>query len=197
MKKYILLLFLLTYSFFVFAQDGKNGTRISLFYEQIRNFRQPSNYQTGGVQLEFYVVEEGWCSIGYQLALGKNAQNNFMLHLPLGWYLAQYPLQFSGTSHDNWWIWAAIICLALPENINFHFKLSDNFYVSPYFAPAGIDFWQDAGYNTWQPTIAAGIRLNVLKDSKWSLSPFLGVKTHYNTMNWNQVQFGTMIGIGF
>lgn len=177
--------------------QGGNDTRISLYYEQVRSFRQSQPIQTGGIQAEFALGNEGLCTVGYNLAFGHHAQYGFLMHMPIGWYLAQYPMQFMGTGQDNWWIWGVILCIILPESVNLHFKVADNFYISPYLAPTGIDFWQYGGINQWEPTLAMGIRLHVIKDDKWSLSPFLGIKTHYNTINWSEVQVGTMIGVGF
>jgi hypothetical protein len=193
-----LLFFTLIFAIFnhlAFAQNEEDGVRLSLVYEQIRNFKKAEVYQSGGLYGEIF-VGEGWCSLGYNVSFGSQTQNGFTLHLPLGWYAAQYPLRAANTSGDNWWIWGTLICLILPETVNLHFKLSDNFYFSPYIAPAGVDMWYEYGDARWESTLGAGIRLNVLKDSKWSLSPFVGVKTHYSNINWSQVQFGTMIGVG-
>lgn len=198
-KKTIFISFLfITFSYLAFAQGGNNGTKVSLFYEQVRNFRQGYNLQSGGLQTEFFLGDGGWCSLGYSMSFGTHTRNNFTFHMPLGIYLAQYPLQAVGTRSGDWWLWGTLLCLIIPESVNFHIKLSNEFYVSPYIAPAGIDFWRDASdFSVWEPTFAAGIRLNVIKDEKWSLSPFLGVKTHYSKMNWSEIQFGTMIGVGF
>jgi hypothetical protein len=195
-KIVFLAIFYTTFGHFSFAQNGEYDARLSLVYEQIRNFKQTEVYQSGGLNGEIFITEEGWCSLGYNVSFGKHTKNDFVLHLPLGWYIAQYPLRAINTSNDSWWIWGTLLCLVLPESVNFHIKLSDNFYISPYIAPAGIDMWHEYGDTRWEPTFAAGIRLNVLKD-KWNLSPFLGVKTHYSGINWNQVQFGTMIGLAW
>jgi hypothetical protein len=197
--RYLLLCVISFYTFCSFAQNGDNGVRMSLVYEQIRYFRTNTNYQSGGLQFEVFLGDEGIASLGYSFSLGKHSQNGLITHFPLGVYLSSYPLsmwRYSGGVNSEWYIWTAIICFILPESVNLHFKLSDEFILSPYFAPAGIDYWHDY-VDHLEPTLSAGIRLNVIKDNKWSLSPFAGVKTYYSRPNWSQVQFGLMVGVGW
>jgi hypothetical protein len=180
------------------AQNGEFGGRLSLVYEQVRNFKQNNVYQSGGLQGEVF-LGEGFFSLGYGMSFGKDSQNGFVFHMPLGVYLASYPISwYSYNRYNNdWYLWAALLLIILPESANFHFKLSNEFVISPYIAPAGIDYWKSYdGFDVWSPTFAAGIRLNVLKNNL-NLSPFAGVKIHYDSPNWNQIQFGVMIGAGW
>lgn len=180
------------------AQNGDNATRLSLFYEQIRDMRKTSIYQSGGVSFEVFLFDEDLVSINYNLSFGHHNQNGFLVHYPLGIYMASYPLSLINTGGNNDWIfWAALLCIIIPESVNLHFKLSNEIFVSPYFSPAGMDTWWDNGRAVAEPTLGMGIRFNVIKDNQWTLSPFAGVKSHYSNISWNQVQFGCMIGVGF
>ncbi len=96
-KKTIFISFLfITFSYLTFAQGGNHGTKVSLFYEQVRNFRQSYNLQSGGLQTEFFLGDGGWCSLGYSLSFGSHTRNNFTCHLVFIWHNILYKLLVQG-----------------------------------------------------------------------------------------------------
>ncbi len=203
MKKLIFFHFFLSFFFGLVAttnaQNGEFSGRVSLFYEQVRHFKPNRVYQSGGINAEFFVNDEGWFSIGYSTSLGHDTQNGLVFHMPLGVYLSSYPFRLAAINrvNDDFYIWLAVLLLIIPESANFHFKVSNEFVVSPYIAPAGIDYWRTNDQtNVWSPTFSAGIKMHVLKE-KMSLAPFAGIKIHYDAPQWNQVQFGVMVGLGW
>jgi hypothetical protein len=176
--------------------QGDYTIRFHALYEQTRN--KPSNFvqHVGGLNVEVFLGEAGLVSLGYPMYVGNDPFNQLAprWHLPLGMFLSYYPFASYTMTGNDFWLYAMAFCFILPETVSLNFKLNDNFYISPYIAPAGVDFLKDDyGWDVY-PTYGAGIRLHVVKD-RLNLSPFVG-GTGYYTEKGFQLKFGLMIGLG-
>ncbi|TAE00029.1 MAG: hypothetical protein EAZ97_07080 [Bacteroidetes bacterium] len=184
-------LILIFFQLSVFAQSEGNF-RLSLAAQRVQY--QGLTAQSFGLNAEYYVND--WVSLGYYLGLGFSSNGNFHAHFPMGVYAAAYPFRLYLIDRSQVWAFAALLAVILPETINIHFRASQNFHISPFISPLGIDYWRIDDYGQYPATFSTGLRLNVFKEKKYSLAPYAGFKANYKDWNWG-LMAGAMVGISF
>lgn len=176
MKKFFLLLGLLVCNFHLAIGQEAGIFRLSLAGEHIR-FSDRS-ITSLGLDLDVFVSDH--LSLSYRYAIGINSREEFYAHIPLGAWLASFPLTAYSRTNSDILIAASIFLLLIPESINAHIWLGDNFRLSPFIAPLGMFYENitDRPNPPFQAGFSGGIRAYFF-NKDLSLMPYLGVRSLY------------------
>ncbi len=176
MRKIFLLFGLLFCSLQLAIGQEAGIFRLSLAGEHVR-FSDRS-ITSLGLDLDVFVSDN--LSLSYRYAIGINSRDEFYAHIPVGAWLASFPLTaYSQTSSDIL-IAASIFCLLIPESINAHIWLGDNVRLSPFVAPLGMFYENitDRPNPPFQAGFSGGLKAYFFT-KKFSLMPYLGVRSLY------------------
>lgn len=149
-----------------------------------------------GFGAEYYVSDE-W-SIGYHFSFGANTDREFFAHIPTGTWFASYPFRIFANFGDDFWLYATVLSVLLPESINFHIRPSDSFHISPFIAPLGM-YYEETQENpnpNFKIGLSTGVRLNIFKDN-FSIAPYGGVRGLYEDMSKLGVFGGLNLSVSF
>lgn len=178
------------------AQD-EGRVRLSFVAERGQYDEAGRVTQNYGIHAEIYVTD--YVSLGYQFSIGQvNSgqadSTNAYGHLTMGSYAAAFPFRAFIETEDDFYLYLAILAIALPESIHFHWRISDNFHISPYIAPFGMEYELVNDRDSYQASFAAGLRLNVFAGDV-SLAPFAAVRNTWNGKSgWGYIA-GFMLGV--
>jgi hypothetical protein len=132
----------------------------------------------GGLVFEYYISD--WFSISYPLDFGVNSQNRFYMRFPTGVWLATYPFTTYANTGQNFWLYASIVAVVLPESLHWHIRASENFHISPFAAPLGMYYEKTINDNS--PALEAGftggLRFDVFRNNL-AFSPYLAGRSLY------------------
>jgi len=177
---------------FSFAQRQGN-VRLSFIGERMQY--ENRIVQSYGLYAEIYISD--WWSLGYHFSFGSVLNENRAYgHFTLGARAAAYPFRIFIDTEEELFLYLAILAIALPESANFHIRASENFHISPFIAPLGVDYYKtEDDRDNYQASFAAGLRFNIFYDNI-SIAPFAGVRKIYRERDWAIIG-GAMIGISF
>lgn len=153
------------------------------------------NIHSIGLDFEIFVSDH--LSMSYRFALGGNSNRELFAHIPVGAWLASYPLTVYGNTLDEITIAASIILLLIPESLNTHFFISDNIRLSPFVAPLGMFYENTETRPTppLRPGFSTGLRTYFFKDNL-SFVPYLGARSLYSRGSKWGLLAGFTFGVG-
>lgn len=147
--------------------------------------------QSYGLDLEIYLSD--YVSMSYRFAFGRTRDNGLYAHIPMGTWFAAYPFTIYVNTTDDFYLYATLISVALPESLNFHIPLNDNFHLSPYIAPLGM-YYEEVDPNlpaSFDAGFSLGLRLNVFNQMQTAaLAPYVGLRRLYK----RDAEFGLLAG---
>lgn len=173
----VTLVFIFTGLFGSLRAQEAGKVRFSLAGERIQYTDR--NIQSLGLDFEIFVSDH--LSMSYRFALGGNSDGELFAHIPVGAWLASYPLTAYGGSLDEITVAASVILLLIPESFNTHFFISDNVRVSPFVAPLGMFYENTAERRSppLRPGFSTGLRTYFFKNNL-SFVPYLGARSLYS-----------------
>lgn len=175
--------------------ESQGRFRFSLITE--RGHYNQGISQSYGLQAEIFITR--WLSLGYHFGLGSNSQPETTSygHLTLGAYGASFVfrdyLQRKNRSDSEFYLYATLLAFLLPESFNFHFRVGNNFFISPFIAPFGMEYNRVNNRDDWRPTFTGGLRFNIVK-GVFTLGPYLAVRQNYGASQWGLLG-GVSLGI--
>lgn len=179
--------------------DG-SSFRLNLIAEQW----QTDQFQARsfGLELELYVSNN--VSIASQFDIGSLTNNKGRYgHIPLGVWLAGYPLSWVNVANpnNNGLYYLAFLLAILPETVNFHIPLAnDKITISPYLTPIGMHYLGTVNANTTYEQFllgfTGGVKVNIFfgKELEWAITPHIAWRGLYKQNTPNGFLGGFKIG---
>jgi hypothetical protein len=198
MKKiYLIPLIILFFSSFTIAQNPEAGNvRLSILTERIQYPSTGRFTQSFGLQLEWFVSD--LISLNYNFDGGFNIDRKFYFHMPLGTWFASYPFSTYANTGQNFWLYASVISLVIPEGINFNIRPSETMMISPYIAPLGVYYERriENDNRSFEAGFSGGLKFSVSKENLF-FAPYAGMRSLYKRGSTWGIVGGVNLGVTF
>jgi hypothetical protein len=151
--------------------------------------------QSTGIYVEYYFLKH--VSISYQFSIGNTSSDHVYAHVSVGSYAATFPLRWYAQSGDDAYKYLTIICILIPESINFHILLGEHLDISPFVSPLGLSFEKIKGVDVIKSSLGAGVRFHA-DFNNWHITPYVLTRRLYDD---NEAKWffgaGLMLGLRF
>jgi len=174
MKK-LILIFLLSIIFVSSkAQLEQGAFTIGLKYGRL-HFEDNPDINTYGVDMQYFLTD--YISLNSNFNFGKG-----FFHMPILTYIFADVIMSDFSDVDEY-DWYSLIFFT--EGVSFHLNINDNFTISPYINPLGLEYiyfpqgsdaYKFESTNNMSIAFTSGIRFNAVLDDYIMLSPYVEYK---------------------